>query len=412
MERSILHCDLNNFYASVEAAKNPSLKGLPIAVCGKAEDRHGIVLAKSDAAKKCGVKTGDVIWQAKNKCKDLIVLPPDFDEYVKYGKAARRIYYDFTDMIEPFGMDECWLDITASTGLFGGDYETAYKIKERVKKELGITLSVGVSFNKVFAKLGSDMKKPDGITVIRRNDFKNKIWGLPAGDMLWVGRSTQRTLKKYGIITIGDLAHTSPEILTSLFGKNGYALWSSANGLENSAVSDFYYEPIVKSIGRGITLVEDLYNDTEVWRVLLSLSHNVSKHLREEELASGSVQVVVKSNDLKCVQFQAKLPFITQNSREIAEKAFTLYNEKYDKVLPVRALTVRAIELVRFDMAQQLNMFFDLQKHNKREAIEKTVLEINRRYGKHTVMEATLLNNTKIPSEKTEEILLPNSHFR
>ena len=141
----------------METALNPELKGKPVAVCGKAEDRHGIVLAKSEAAKKYGVKTGDVIWQAKNKCRDLIVLEPHFDEYVKYGKAARRIYYDFTDMIEPFGMDECWLDVTASEKLFGSDREIAYKIKERVKKELGITLSVGVSFNKTFAMLGSDM---------------------------------------------------------------------------------------------------------------------------------------------------------------------------------------------------------------------------------------------------------------
>lgn len=203
----------------METALNPELKGKPVAVCGKAEDRHGIVLAKSEAAKKYGVKTGDVIWQAKNKCRDLIVLEPHFDEYVKYGKAARRIYYDFTDMIEPFGMDECWLDVTASEKLFGSDREIAYKIKERVKKELGITLSVGVSFNKTFAKLGSDMKKPDAITVIRRSEFKEKIWNLPACDMLWVGRSTYKTLKRYGILTIGDIAKTPVDTLVSQIGR-------------------------------------------------------------------------------------------------------------------------------------------------------------------------------------------------
>lgn len=393
----------------METALNPELKGKPIAVCGKAEDRHGIVLAKSEAAKKYGVKTGDVIWQAKNKCRDLIVLEPHFDEYVKYGKAARRIYYDFTDMIEPFGMDECWLDVTASEKLFGSDREIAYKIKERVKKELGITLSVGVSFNKTFAKLGSDMKKPDAITVIRRSEFKEKIWSLPACDMLWVGRSTYKTLKRYGILTIGDIAKTPVDTLVSLLGKNGELLWKCANGYENSEVSDFLSTPEIKSVGRGITLVSDITEDDEIYRVILSLSHEVSRELRKHRLSAGGVQISVKSNELKSVQFQKKTNFLTQNTREIADLAFSLFDERYDRELPVRAISVRAFDLLESNCAVQLDMFFDIEKHIKREKIEKAMLLINEKYGKNTVKEATLFCDTKMPKGKTDCILLPKA---
>lgn len=412
MQRVIFHCDLNNFYASVETVKNPQLKGKAIAVCGRTEDRHGIVLAKSEKAKKYGVKTGDVVWEAKKKCSELIVIEPDFDEYVKYGKAVRQIYYNYTDLIEPFGLDECWLDVTASDKIFGSDYETAYKIKEQVKKEMGLTLSVGISFNKVFAKLGSDLKKPDGITVIRKENFKEKIWKLPASSMLWVGKSTDTVLKKYGIRTIGDIANTSPEFLSSFFGKNGYSIWKCANGYENSNVSPFGTEPEVKSIGRGCTLTSDLETDEEVWRVLLRLSHTVSRHLREEEFIASGVQITIKSNDLKCVQFQKKLCFSTQNAREIADCAYALYLERYDKELPVRALTVRAIDLLPLGSSQQLNMFFDINRHMRREVLEQTALELNKRYGKHTVIEAVLLNNTKFPGDKTDEVILPNARFR
>lgn len=411
-ERAILHCDLNNFYASVEMALNPKLKGKAIAVCGREEDRHGIVLAKSEKAKKYGVKTGDVIWQAKNKCRDLIVLEPNFDEYVKYGKAVRQIYYEYTDLIEPFGLDECWLDITASKDIYGSDYELAYKLKEQVKREMGLTISIGVSFNKVFAKLGSDLKKPDGITVIRKDNFKDKIWCLPASDMLWVGRSTARVLKDYGIETIGELANTSADFLVSVFGKNGYSLWKCANGKEDSIVSPFEYTPEVKSIGRGCTLSSDLETDNDVWKIILSLSHNVSKHLREDEFVASGVQITVKSNDLKSVQFQKKLDFATQNAKEIAENAFNLYLERYDKKLPVRALTIRAIDLYPYDIVQQLNIFFDINKHIRHEIIEETVLALNRRYGKFTVIEATLLNENRMPTNKTDEVLLPSARFR
>ena len=221
MLRSILHCDMNNFYASVECMLDPALKKYPIAVCGSVEERHGIVLAKNYKAKAFDVKTGDAVWQAKQKCKDLVVVPPHYEEYIKYSKLARSVYERYTDQVEPYGMDECWLDISGTESLFGSPEKVANEIRETMKFELGLTISVGVSFNKIFAKLGSDMKKPDAVTVIPKDTFREKIWGLPAADLLGVGRATQRVLDSYCIRTIGDLANINPEFLRRRLGKNG-----------------------------------------------------------------------------------------------------------------------------------------------------------------------------------------------
>lgn len=226
MLRSILHCDMNNFYASVECMLDPALKKYPIAVCGSVEERHGIVLAKNYKAKAFDVKTGDAVWQAKQKCKDLVVVPPHYEEYIKYSKLARSVYERYTDQVEPYGMDECWLDISGTESLFGSPEKVANEIRETMKFELGLTISVGVSFNKIFAKLGSDMKKPDAVTVIPKDTFKEKIWGLPAADLLGVGRATQRVLDSYCIRTIGDLANNDPEFLRRRLGKNGVVLWN------------------------------------------------------------------------------------------------------------------------------------------------------------------------------------------
>ena len=220
--QTILHSDMNSFYASVEAMLDPSLKGKAIAVCGATEDRHGIVLAKSEKAKKCGVKTGMVNFEARQKCPDLILVPPQYDQYLKYSKLAHEIYYRYTDQVEPFGMDECWLDVSHS--VVGSGLAIAEEIRQAVREELGLTVSIGVSFNKIFAKLGSDMKKPDAITVISPDDFKEKVWPLPASDLLYVGRSTEHKLSGFGIHTIGELAATPPEMLKRWFGVNGMRL--------------------------------------------------------------------------------------------------------------------------------------------------------------------------------------------
>ena len=232
MERAILHSDLNCFYASVEMMLDPSLRGKAVAVCGSTEDRHGIVLAKSEKAKKAGIKTGMVNWEARQLCKDLIVVPPQYDQYLKYSKLAHQIYYRYTDLVEPFGMDECWLDMTGS-GAYGSGMEIAQKIRTACREELGLTVSIGVSFNKIFAKLGSDMKKPDAVTQITKDDFREKVWPLAASEMIYVGRATEAKLARYGVKTVGELAAIPPETLQHWFGVNGLKLWAYANGTDN-----------------------------------------------------------------------------------------------------------------------------------------------------------------------------------
>ena len=294
MLRSILHCDMNNFYASVECMLDPALKKYPIAVCGSVEERHGIVLAKNYKAKAFDVKTGDAVWQAKQKCKDLVVVPPHYEEYIKYSKLARSVYERYTDQVEPYGMDECWLDISGTESLFGSPEKVANEIRETMKFELGLTISVGVSFNKIFAKLGSDMKKPDAVTVIPKDTFKEKIWGLPAADLLGVGRATQRVLDSYCIRTIGDLANNDPEFLRRRLGKNGVVLWNYANGNDLSLVAKKDFVSPIKSVGHGITTVADLEKPEQVWPVFLELTQDIGHKLRVHGLSAEGVAIHIR----------------------------------------------------------------------------------------------------------------------
>lgn len=298
MLRSILHCDMNNFYASVECMLDPALKKYPIAVCGSVEERHGIVLAKNYKAKAFDVKTGDAVWQAKQKCKDLVVVPPHYEEYIKYSKLARSVYERYTDQVEPYGMDECWLDISGTESLFGSPEKVANEIRETMKFELGLTISVGVSFNKIFAKLGSDMKKPDAVTVIPKDTFKEKIWGLPAADLLGVGRATQRVLDSYCIRTIGDLANNDPEFLRRRLGKNGVVLWNYANGNDLSLVAKKDFVSPIKSVGHGITTVADLEKPEQVWPVFLELTQDIGHKLRVHGLSAEGVAIHIRDNTL------------------------------------------------------------------------------------------------------------------
>ena len=293
MERAILHSDLNCFYASVEMMLDPSLRGKAVAVCGSTEDRHGIVLAKSEKAKKAGIKTGMVNWEARQLCKDLIVVPPQYDQYLKYSKLTQAIYQRYTDLIEPFGMDECWLDVTGSRMVCGDAMSIAENIRRSVREELGLTVSIGVSYNKIFAKLGSDMKKPDAITEIRRDTYMEKVWPLHCSEMIYCGRATTAKLAKFGIHTIGDVAQTDPNFLKQLLGVNGVALWRYANGTDSSRVMHRDFVSPVKSVGHGITCVSDLENEEEVWKVILALCQDVGHRLRLHELSARGVQIAV-----------------------------------------------------------------------------------------------------------------------
>lgn len=295
-QRAILHSDLNSFYASVEMMLDPTLRGKAVAVCGSTEDRHGIVLAKSDKAKKAGVKTGMVNWEARRLCPDLIMVPPQYDEYLKYSKLTQAIYQRYTDLMEPFGMDECWLDVTGCRLIFGDAMTIAEEIRNTVREELGLTVSIGVSFNKIFAKLGSDLKKPDAITEIRSDSFKELVWPLDASEMIYCGRATSAKLAKYGIHTIGEVAKSDPEFLRRLLGVNGVALWRYANGADDSRVMHKDFVSPVKSIGHGITCVADLENDDEVHKVILALSQDIGHRLRVHELSARTVQIQVTSS--------------------------------------------------------------------------------------------------------------------
>lgn len=409
MERVILHSDINNCYASIECLYDESLRGKAVAVAGSVEARHGIVLAKSESAKRCGVKTGDTVWQAQKKCRDLIVVPPHFDRYVKYSELVRGIYRRYTDEIEPFGLDEAWLDVTGSRSLFGDGVQIANDIRTRIREEFGLTVSVGVSFNKVFAKLGSDMKKPDAVTEITRQDFREKIWNLPVADMLGCGRATVQKLKQYGVYTIGQLAACDVRFLTNVFGKGGEMLWRYANGLDAARVCPDGFVPVSKSIGHGATCVRDLQTPREVWLVMLSLSQEIGRRLFAEHLAATAVQISVKNNALFVRQYQHPLPLPTQSAFELAQAAFSLFQSVYRWELPVRAVTVRAISLTDDAAPIQTDLFSDFARHTQQEKIDTAVRNIRARYGKGSIFNACLLCETAIPHGAPEHAVLPRS---
>lgn len=402
MARNILHCDMNNFYASVECMLDPSLKKYPVAVCGSVEERHGIVLAKNYKAKAFNVQTGDAVWQAKEKCKDLVIVPPHYEEYIKYSRLARNVYERYTDQVEPYGMDECWLDITGTEMLFGSPERVANEIRETMKFELGLTISVGVSFNKIFAKLGSDMKKPDAVTVIAKETFREKIWGLPAADLLGVGRATQRVLNNYGIRTIGELANTNPDFLRSQLGKNGVALWNYANGNDLSLVAKKDFVSPVKSVGHGITTVKDLETSEQVWLVFLELTQDIGHKLRVHGLSAEGVAVHIRDNTLYTKQWQTKIELPTQSPMIIAKRAFQLFEERYIWRNPIRSITIQAINLVPQDTPRQIGLFMDMEKIEKLEKLEKCIETIRERFGKDSIRNGALYQNLYLPPEKAE----------
>lgn len=399
--RIILHCDLNNFFASVECKNQPQYASLPVAVCGNTEERHGIVLAKNQHAKKMGVITGEAVWQAKAKCSDLVILPPHYDEYVKYSNHVRGIYYRYTDMVESMGIDECWLDVTGSTNLFGSGYDMALTIKESIKKELGITASVGVSFNKIFAKLGSDLKKPDAITCIDEEHFKEQIWPLPACEMMGIGMKTYQNLYKKRIRTIGDVANCPPEILEGWYGKYGLVMWAYANGLDKSPVLMYNSPTPPKSIGHGMTTTQDLVNCEEVQDVIIELSQIIGEKLRGSGTAALGIAISVRDCKLAIREYQIKLPYATQSTRIISEEAYKLFVQKHCWENDIRSIAVRAINLVPEKVPEQLNMFSDYERHDKLEKLERAVDSIRQKYGCHAINSATYLKNIKIAKYKS-----------
>ena len=406
-ETAILHSDMNCFYASVEMMLNPKLRDKAVAVCGATEDRHGIVLAKSEKAKKAGVKTGMVNWEAQRLCPDLVLVPPQYDQYLKYSKLAHEIYYRYTDLVEPFGMDECWMDVTGSQGVYGDGMSIAESIRAAVKDELGLTVSIGVSFNKIFAKLGSDMKKPDAITCIKQETFKEQIWELPASDLLGVGRATTKKLESRCIRTIGDIAKCPPDYLKRMLGVNGVALWKYANGLDASPVQSFDYKAPIKSMGHGITCVSDLINSNEVWCVMLELTQDISHKLRVNSLLAGGVAISIKDDTLYTKVYQCQFDYATHNSMDIAKGAFSLFEHNFNWSRTVRAVCVRAINLVSDKIPQQISLFNDTAAIEKRDKVETAIENIRERYGKTSITYACLMGDLKMPKTKDVELIMP-----
>lgn len=412
--RTILHVDLNNFYASVECLYNPALRGKPVAVAGDPANRHGIILAKNMPAKKLGVKTGEAIWQAKNKVPDLICVPPQYDKYLRFSRAARKIYYRFTNQVESFGIDEAWLDVSGSVNLFGSGPEIAEKIRKTVKNELGLTVSIGVSWNKIFAKFGSDYKKPDAVTCITQDNYQDIIWPKPASDLLYVGHATERKLKGIAILTIGDLAKRDPALLKLSLGKWGLILSDFARGLDSSPVRVIDERSAVKSIGNGVTTPRDITSADDAKLVFICLAESVAARLRENALKCTGVEITLRDSSLYTITRQTKLSYPTYFSEDILNAAMQLLNRNYDFYTNkhLRSIGVRGINLVTAEKGYQLEMFV-ADNTDKKDRLAKAVDHLRRRYGHDAVLRAaTLLDDKLRINPKDDHVIHPYSYFR
>ncbi|MFA7206414.1 MAG: DNA polymerase IV [Saccharofermentanales bacterium] len=392
-DKVILHCDLNNFYASVECLYKPELKAKPVAVGGSVEKRHGIILAKNQLAKMYGVRTGEPIWESVRKCPDLVIVPPDMSKYVKYSGMTAEIYARYTDIIEPFGIDECWLDVTGSIFLLGDGPHIADDIRKTIREELGLTVSVGVSWNKIFAKLGSDMKKPDATTVITRDNYKSLVWPLPVDDLLFVGRKTGAKLRRIGVNTIGKLAALDEAYLVSLFGKWGNSLYAFANGLDAGVVDKDWSSIKAKGIGNSTTTPHDVSSYEDAKAVLTGLSESVARRMREHRLKGRTVSLSLRDNDLEYRERQRCLNSHTYVSGDILDAAVSLLRENWDprKDKPLRSLGVRMSSLEDENVPVQLSLWDSDPNALKKESIDRTMDMIRERFGDDSVIRGLML---------------------
>ena len=388
-DRIIFHCDLNCFFASVELLEKPALQNVPVAVCGDPASRHGIILAKNEPAKQMGVQTAETVWQAKQKCPHLVLLPPHHNLYADYSRRVNAIYGQYTDLVEPFGIDESWLDVTGSLHLFGGDGKAlADRIRATIREETGLTVSIGVSFNKVFAKLGSDMKKPDATTVIPAEGWQSMVWPLPLGDMLFAGRTATETLRKYGVETVGQLAACDPALPEQLLGKMGLQLWQYANGMDKSPVKPRHAAEPVKSVGNGTTFPQNLVRWEQLRAGLLPLCDGVATRLRQQGLYAGGVSLSIKDASFKTVSRQIRLDAPTHLMRDIHRTAMQLAGQLWKPPTPVRAMTVTALYVTEDgDAFRQLDLLGGAaqERSQRQEKLEGTMDAIRRKYGRGAI---------------------------
>ena len=413
--RSVLHIDMNACYASIECLYDPSIRNLPVAVGGDVEARHGIILAKNQIAKRFGVKTGEALWQAKQKCPELHIVPPHFDRYLRFSRMAREIYADYTDLVEPFGLDEVWCDVTGTQKLRERGMEMlANEIRERVKLELGITVSVGASWNKIFAKLGSDYKKPDAVTVFTPENYRDKVWPLPASDLLGVGRATERKLASRGIHTIGDIAAAPPSMLRGILGKWGLILHDFATGYDTSPVARAGDEAVIKSIGNSTTTPRDLCCDEDAGIVYWMLCESVAERMRESGFLCRGVQVHIRDNELASFERQLKLESPTCLASVLHEAAMRLLRENWDWHKPLRSIGVRATDLLSASTPVQCSIFEDSERQEKRERLERSVDDLRRRFGHYCVGRAVCVSDPTLRniSPKDEHVIHPVGYFK
>ena len=403
MDRVIYHCDCNSFYCSVELLSHPELRAVPTAVCGDPKSRHGIILAKNEPAKRLGVRTAETIWQARQKCPDLTLLPAHHGLYREFSQKVNAIYDRFTDLIEPFGIDESWLDVTGSLHLFGGDPRAlADRIRSTVREELGLTISVGVSFNKVFAKLGSDYKKPDATTVITVENYRQVVWPLPVTDLLYVGRAVAKVLGQYGVTTIGELAAFDRFALTELLGRQGGQLWRYANGLDASPVAPAGTYTPPKSVGNGETFPRNLTSRDEVRRGLAMLADQVAVRLRKHGMKAATLQVTIRDPNFKDICRQRPLDAPANTARELYQAAADILERGWKSGAPIRALTLTAHNLIpEGEAAEQLDLFQAAapRRRDRVERLERTMDAIRSRYGRGAVTVAALTR----PPEREED---------
>ena len=428
MNRTILHSDCNCFYASVELLHHPELRGKPVAVGGDPEARHGIVLTADYTAKRRGVKTGMALWQARQVCPDIIFLPPRMDLYLRFSRMAQEIYAEYTDKREPYGIDESWLDVTDSVSLKGDGYHIAQEISSRMKKELGITVSVGVSFNKIFAKLGSDYKKPDAITTMNKDEYRDKAWPLPVSDLLYVGSATNNKLRGIGIRTIGDLARTEESLLVRKLGKMGSILWAFANGYDESPVKIENTSAPIKSVGNSTTTPKDMETDEDVKIVLYILAESVAARLRENGFRCRTVEISIRDKGLLHFSKQVKLQNASNITREIAEAGYKLYKESYRMPAdehelknsrpefyqkPLRSIGIRGTDLVTDYFWEQLDMFMDPQAREKQMKVDAAVDNIRKRFGFYSIQRGLMYQDRILSAcdAKSDHTVHPHGYF-
>lgn len=396
MDRVIFHIDCNKFFASVECLHRPEIRELPVAVGGSVEKRHGIVLTANQIAASKGVKTAMPLWQALNRCPDLVVVPPNYPLYVRFSNMARKIYCEYTDLVEPFGLDECWLDVTDNVGSIEEGWLLAEKIRKRIKAELGITVSIGVSWNKVFSKLGSDYKKPDAVTVFTRENYKKLIYPLPVRDLLYIGPATEKKLLSRGIFTIGDIANCDPEELCAFLGVNGYMLHSFAVGSENSMVKNCEHKRGIKSVGNSVTAPRDLVGLEDIKLTFSVLCETVARRLRDSGLKAKKVGISVRDSALKTITRQLSLSFSTSSEKVLLHAAMELFENNVLTPFTIRSIGVCAFSLNDENETVQFDLFGEVKKNIRYEKLEKTLDTLKCRFGNDCVKKASHMTDMNL----------------